>query len=404
MSTNRAISLNPLRLNRLIYIILLLFISCGTSSAQVIVGAERTDVYLPLLAGKKVGILTNHTGRVGDRHLVDTLLALGIDVRTVFAPEHGFRGNVEAGAKVGSYRDPETGINVVSVYGSNRKPKKEDVCKLDVVLFDIQDVGLRYYTYLSSMHLMMETCAETGVPMIVLDRPNPNGMYADGPVIEEKYRSFVGMHPIPVVHGMTLGELARMINGEGWLGDDKQCLLTVIECVNYYRSMQYVLPIAPSPNLPDMRSVYLYPSLCCFEGTAASMGRGTAFPFQVYGHPGLKGVPGHDFTFVPRPNAGSKTPPLEGQMCYGRDLRNLPGNETVIANGIDLTYVIDCYRVLRGKLGDQPFFTPMFEKLLGAGYIRRMIVEGRSNDEIRTMWKGDVERFMVQRKPYLLYE
>lgn len=400
MWTNLVTSPNRLLLSRLIIILLLLVISSSASASRVIVGAERTDVYLPLLKGKKVGILTNHTSVVGGRHLVDTLLALGIDVRTVFAPEHGFRGEVEAGEKVGTYRDPKTNINVVSVYGSSRKPKLSDVCEHDVILFDIQDVGLRYYTYLSSMHLMMETCAEAGVPMIVLDRPNPNGMYVDGPIIEEKYRSFVGMHPIPVVHGMTLGELAQMINGEGWLDGGKRCELTVIECINYTHSRRYELSIAPSPNLPNMRSIYLYASLCCLEGTVVSLGRGTDFPFQAYGHPGLKGKAGFTFRFTPGPNAGAKKPPLDGQTCYGVDLRLSPDNETVIANGVDLAPVIRCYR----EIGGDSFFNPMFEKLLGAGYIRTMIRQGATNEEIRAQWQKEVEDFRIARRPYLLYE
>ena len=276
-------------------------------------GAEQTGRYLPLLEGRRVGIMTNHTGTVGRTHLVDTLRSLGVDIRVVFAPEHGFRGQADAGESVASYRDRKTGIDVVSVYGSTKHPPDSIMQRLDVLLFDIQDVGLRYYTYLSSMHYLMEACAANGKQLIVLDRPNPNGFYVDGPVLEAKHRSFVGMHPIPVVHGMTLGELACMIDGEGWLRDGLRCKLTVIPCRGYTHRSRYRLPTAPSPNLPNMRAVYLYPSLCFFEGTPVSLGRGTDFPFQAYGHPELQG----DFSFTPRSNAGAKNPPLKDKLCHG---------------------------------------------------------------------------------------
>ena len=286
-------------------------------------GAEQTGRYLPLLEGRRVGIMTNHTGTVGRTHLVDTLRSLGVDIRVVFAPEHGFRGQADAGESVASYRDRKTGIDVVSVYGSTKRPPDSIMQRLDVLLFDIQDVGLRYYTYLSSMHYLMEACAANGKRLIVLDRPNPNGFYVDGPVLEAKHRSFVGMHPIPVVHGMTLGELARMIDGEGWLRDGLRCKLTVIPCRGYTHRSRYRLPTAPSPNLPNMRAVYLYPSLCFFEGTPISLGRGTDFPFQAYGHPELQG----DFSFTPRSNAGAKNPPLKDKLCHGVDLRASPSDE-----------------------------------------------------------------------------
>ena len=364
---------------------------------SVIPGAERMEEYLPLLKGKKTGILTNHTGRIGNTHLVDTLLARGVDVQAVFAPEHGFRGDADAGETVRGYRDPRTGISVVSIYGAHKKPKQEEIRKLDVVLFDIQDVGLRFYTYLSSMHYMMEACAEAGVPMIVLDRPNPNGMYVDGPVLDMTLRSFVGMHPIPVVHGMTLGELARMIHGEGWLEGALRCDLHVIPCVNYTRRTRYVLPERPSPNLPNMRSIYLYPSLCPFEGSVVSLGRGTDFPFQVYGHPKL---PDNGFSFMPQAGPGALNPPWKGQRCYGRDLRTDPSDEAVISNGLDLSYLISAYRML--GMGEQ-FFNPMFDKLLGVRYVRQMIVAGESAGSIKARWRGDVERFKESRRAYLLY-
>ena len=360
-------------------------------------GAEQTGRYLPLLEGRRVGIMTNHTGTVGRTHLVDTLRSLGVDIRVVFAPEHGFRGQADAGESVASYRDRKTGIDVVSVYGSTKRPPDSIMQRLDVLLFDIQDVGLRYYTYLSSMHYLMEACAANGKRLIVLDRPNPNGFYVDGPVLEAKHRSFVGMHPIPVVHGMTLGELARMIDGEGWLRDGLRCKLTVIPCRGYTHRSRYRLPTAPSPNLPNMRAVYLYPSLCFFEGTPISLGRGTDFPFQAYGHPDLQG----DFSFTPRSNAGAKNPPLKDKLCHGVDLRTSPSDERIWERGVDLGYVIDCYRQL--NLGEK-FFTPMFDRLTGTDYVRQMILQGAGADRIKARWADDVERFKQTRKPYLLYE
>lgn len=360
-------------------------------------GAEQTGRYLPLLEGRRVGIMTNHTGTVGRTHLVDTLRSLGVDIRVVFAPEHGFRGQADAGESVASYRDRKTGIDVVSVYGSTKRPPDSIMQRLDVLLFDIQDVGLRYYTYLSSMHYLMEACAANGKRLIVLDRPNPNGFYVDGPVLEAKHRSFVGMHPIPVVHGMTLGELARMIDGEGWLRDGLRCKLTVIPCRGYTHRSRYRLPTAPSPNLPNMRAVYLYPSLCFFEGTPISLGRGTDFPFQAYGHPELQG----DFSFTPRSNAGAKNPPLKDKLCHGVDLRTSPSDERIWEREVDLGYVIDCYRQL--NLGEK-FFTPMFDRLTGTDYVRQMILQGAGADRIKASWADDVERFKQTRKPYLLYE
>lgn len=368
---------------------------CRAQSLPVTPGAERLEEYLPQLSGKRVGLLANHTARVGETHLVDTLLALGVELKTVFAPEHGFRGEAGAGDKITSYRDPASGVNVISIYGSVKKPKAADIQALDVLLFDIQDVGLRYYTFLSSLHYLMEACAENNRPLIVLDRPNPNGFYIDGPVLEPKHRSFVGMHPIPTVHGMTLGELAQMINGEGWLSGKQRCDLTVIPCLGYTHRTKYILPVAPSPNLPTMRSVYLYASLCFFEGTPVSVGRGTDAPFQVFGHPRLD-MP---YQFTPQPNAGASNPPLKGQLCHGRDLRTAPADSVLWAEGVDLSYLIECYRAIGGK----NFFLPIFNKLAGVDYLREMIEAGRSAEEIRDRWRPDVERFRNERSQYLLY-
>ena len=386
-------------MNRKIILLFGLLLASLSAPAQdrIETGAEQTGRYLPLLEGRRVGIMTNHTGTVGRTHLVDTLRSLGVDIRVVFAPEHGFRGQADAGESVASYRDRKTGINVVSVYGSTKRPPDSIMQRLYVLLFDIQDVGLRYYTYLSSMHYLMEACAANGKQLIVLDRPNPNGFYVDGPVLEAKHRSFVGMHPIPVVHGMTLGELARMIDGEGWLRDGLRCKLTVIPCRGYTHRSRYRLPTAPSPNLPNMRAVYLYPSLCFFEGTPVSLGRGTDFPFQAYGHPELQG----DFSFTPRSNAGAKNPPLKDKLCHGVDLRTSPSDERIWEREVDLGYVIDCYRQL--NLGEK-FFTPMFDRLTGTDYVRQMILQGAGADRIKASWADDVERFKQTRKPYLLYE
>lgn len=377
--------------------LLLLWSGCLRAEGPLRTGAEQTERYLPLLEGKRVGILTNHTGMVGRTHLVDTLLALGIDIRVVFAPEHGFRGDADAGESIGNYKDRKTGIDVLSVYGKNKRPQDSVMQKLDVLVFDIQDVGLRYYTYLSSMHYLMEACAANGKELVVLDRPNPNGFYVDGPVLESRHRSFVGMHPIPVVHGMTLGELARMIDGEGWLGEGVHCTPRVIPCANYTHRTRYELPVKPSPNLPNMRAVYLYPSLCFFEGTPVSLGRGTDFPFQVYGHPRMSG----DFAFTPRSNAGAKNPPLKDQPCKGTDLRRYPSDERIWEAGVDLTYVIEAYRML--DMGEK-FFTPMFDKLTGTNYVREMILRGEDARAIRERWQNDVTEFKKRRKPYLLYE
>lgn len=364
----------------------------------IVLGDERMSDYLPLLHGRRVGVLTNHTGVVGENHLVDTLISCGVNVTTIFAPEHGFRGNHSAGEVVPSSRDAYTGVEIVSLYGARRTPSANDVFRNDVIVVDIQDVGLRYYTYLSTMYLMMQTCAEVGVPMIVLDRPNPNGMYVDGPIVETQYRSFVGMLPIPIVHGMTLGELARMINGEGWLEGGRRCDLTVVTCLNYRRSMRYRLPIAPSPNLPNMQAIYLYPSLCYFEGTSVSVGRGTECPFQIYGHPDFKNG---DVEFTPRQKSGARSPLHEGRVCRGWDLRGVEA-DSLIAEGIDLRYLVEAYNEL--GLGNDFFVSNFFEKLVGVGYVREMILAGFSAEQIEAAWKPEVERFKQQRKPYLIYE
>lgn len=367
----------------------------GGDTGRLRVGAERTEEYMPLLKGRRVAVLANAASVVGGEHIVDMLCREGVEVTGIFSPEHGFRGNADAGEKVGDSVDAATGVPIRSLYdGRTLRPSDEAMRSFDVLLVDMQDVGLRFYTYYISMLRMIDACAEFGRAVIVLDRPNPNGMYVDGPVLDMKYKSGVGALPIPVVHGMTLGEIARMAIGEGWTA---RADVTVIPVGNYRRSMRYVLPVAPSPNLPAQHSIYLYPSLCLFEGTVVSVGRGTDFPFEVYGHPNMKGC---DFSFTPQPRTGAKNPPLCGCECFGTDLRGKADAE-IIAEGFNLEYVIDAYRRL--DMGEA-FFSPFFEKLVGVDYVRRMIIEGRSADEIREKWQPDVERFLQLRRPYLLYE
>ncbi|NLD23800.1 MAG: DUF1343 domain-containing protein [Bacteroidales bacterium] len=361
-------------------------------------GAEITDAYFPLIKDKRVAVMTNQTGIVGDEHLVDMLFRENFNVVGIFSPEHGFRGTADAGEHVASSVDEKTGITIWSLYDSGSgKPTADKMKEFDVLLFDLQDVGLRFYTYYASMARLMDACAEHGKKMIVLDRPNPNGIYVDGPLLDMKHKSGVGWLPIPVVHGMTLGELALMINGEKWLPEGRICNLTVVSCENYTHQTLYELPIAPSPNLPNIHSIYLYPSTCLFEGTVMSLGRGTSFPFEVYGHPDYKNS---TFTFTPRSVPGAKNPPLLNKKCYGVDLRDIP-NDEIINNGFDLSYVIDAYNNL--NIGNK-FFTSFFEKLVGVNYIRQDIIAGKSADEIKAKWASDVESFKVQRKPYLLYQ
>lgn len=366
-------------------------------AAEVKVGAALLDKYIPLLKGKRVALLSNHTGMVDSLHTLDIMLANGVNVTTIFSPEHGFRGNADAGEHVSSSVDAKTGVPIASLYdGKKRGPSPEVMENIDIIVTDIQDVGLRFYTYYCTMLELMNAAAESGKEFMVLDRPNPNGMSVDGPILDMKYSSGVGRLPIPVLHGLTLAEIALMANGEGWLKDGRKVDLTVIPCEGYTHSTRYRLPIPPSPNLPDMKSVYLYPSTCFFEATPVSLGRGTDMPFTVYGHPDMKG---YDFSFTPRSRSGAKTPPQLDKKCYGRDLRGI-SDEEAIAQGVNLEYIIDAYRNL--GMGDK-FFRSFFELLIGRGDIRAMIEEGKSADEIKATWADDVKRFREQRRPYLLY-
>jgi len=362
---------------------------------KILPAASQPDEYLSLLKNKKIGLVVNQTSIINDSvHLVDFLLQNHINVSRIFAPEHGFRGEAADGAQIENSKDIKTGIPILSLYGSNRKPGQEQVSDLDVVVFDIQDVGARFYTYISTMHYMMETCAAVGIPMIILDRPNPNGYYVDGPVLESDYKSFVGMHPIPVVHGMTVGELALMINGEGWLENGVTCDLTIIKVKGYDHRSRYSLPVRPSPNLPNDKAINLYPSICFFEGTKMSLGRGTDFPFQVLGYPDSTFG---DFQFTPVSIRGvSDNPPLEGKMCFGIDLRK---EEEL--DHISLKYLISFYQKWHTE---EPFFRDYIDQLAGNSALREQIQEGMSEEEIKTSWQTELEKFKTKRKKYLLYQ
>lgn len=392
-------NLRQLSLRLFITLALLLAVSTVAVAADgVTVGAARTDQYLPLLKGKRVALFSNHTGMVGDRHTLDIMLDNGVNVTTLFSPEHGFRGTADAGEHVKSGVDGPTGIPIASLYDGrgSRMPAKEVMERFDVIVTDIQDVGLRYYTYYCTMIDLMNAAAAYGKEFVVLDRPNPNGMTVDGPVLDMKYESGVGRLPIPVVHGMTLGELALMAVGEGWLKDGARPALTVVPCEGYTHQTRYRLPVAPSPNLRTMLAIYLYPSTCYFEATPVSLGRGTDMPFECYGHPDMKN---RAFDFTPRSVAGAKNPPQLDNLCHGVDLRNI-SEEEAIAQGINLEYLIDAYRDL--GMGDA-FFRLFFEKLIGRGDIRRMIEDGRSAADIKATWADDVAAFRLRRSPYLLY-
>lgn len=382
-----------------IFILLIaITVNMGLFAQSVKTGAESTQEYLPLLKGKKVAVLTNQTGMIGNTHLVDSLVTLKINIVAILSPEHGFRGEADAGEHVASSIDQKTGIPIKSLYdGDTGKPSASLMKEIDVLLFDLQDVGVRFYTYLTTMSRMMEACAQNNVKMIILDRPNPLGFYVDGPILDLKYKSAVGWLPIPTVHGMTLGELAGMINGEKWLPNGIQCDVKVVKNQNYTHATMYKLPVKPSPNLPDMRSVYLYPSICYFEATPVSLGRGTDKAFQMYGHPNMKG---YDYKFTPRSIPGAKYPPQLNKECYGVDLRTEPSIEEINKAGINLEYVIDAYNNL--NLGNH-FFRSFFELLMGRDYVRKMIKQGKSASEIEETWADEVEEFKIKRRPYLLY-
>jgi uncharacterized protein YbbC (DUF1343 family) len=373
-------------------------VKCMGENKLPVPGANQIEQYRKLIAGKSVAVLANQTSMVGHTHLVDTLLRLGIRINVIFAPEHGFRNLADAGETIENGKDTDTGVRIVSLYGNHLKPTKEDLAGIDVVLFDIQDVGTRFYTYISTLHYLLEACAENKIKCIILDRPNPNGFYFDGNILDTAHRSFVGMDPIPVVHGLTVGEYAGMLNGESWLKGGVKCDLVVIKCTNYTHSTLYELPVKPSPNLPNQNSVYLYPSLCFFEGTNLSLGRGTSFPFQVFGSPDL---PDRGFSFIPESIPGAKNPPLIGVKCFGTDLRDAIKMNLVPRPELNLEWLINAYKDFPKK---EKFFNSYFDVLAGGPVLREQIQKGMSAGDIRATWKEGLAKFSKIRERYLLYE
>ena len=379
--------------------------STDIETAPIIVGADRTEAYLPLLKGKKVGIVGNQTSIIGydpeaatagePVHLVDSLVSLGVDVVKVFAPEHGFRGTADAGEAIKDGVDVQTGLPILSLYGNNKKPSAEQLEEIEVMIFDIQDVGTRFYTYISTLHYVMEACAENNIPLIVFDRPNPNGHYIDGPILEPEHQSFVGMHPIPVVHGLTIGEYARMVNGEKFLTDGIQTDLTVIEMENYNHELPYELPVKPSPNLPNATAINLYPSLCFFEGTNVNEGRGTSNQFQVFGSPYLDPAV-YEYTYVPEANEGAKFPKHLGETCYGMNLTDTPRIDS-----INLEWLVNAYAHTADK---SEFFNAFFTKLAGTTELQKQIEDGMTAAEIKATWQEGLEEFAQVREKYLLYQ
>ncbi|WP_427874796.1 exo-beta-N-acetylmuramidase NamZ family protein [Flavobacterium sp. MMS24-S5] len=369
-------------------------ISAEINNAVIKTGADNYEKYLPLLKDKKVGIVTNQTGILSDKtHVVDFLLEKKITVQTIFAPEHGFRGTADAGEHIVDGKDPKTGLPIISLYGDNKKPKPAQLSGIDVMIFDLQDVGARFYTYISSLHYVMEACAENNIQLIIFDRPNPNGSIVDGPLLEKEFTSFVGMHPIPLLHGMTIGEYAQMVNGEKWLKEGAQCKLTVIPCVDYSRTMPYSLLVKPSPNLPNDQSINLYASLCLFEGTNVSMGRGTEKQFQIYGSPYLTKT---NFSFTPKPNFGAKDPLYNGKECFGEDLTQYPKLKQ-----LELKWLIKAYQNTSDKT---KFFNAFFTKLAGTKKLQQQIESGVSEAQIRKTWQKDLEAFKKMRTKYLIYK
>ncbi len=383
--------------------VLVFFLVCFSltvgAQQKITTGAAQFSAYLPMLKGKKIAVVVNQTSTIGSTHLIDSLKKLNVAIKVIFAPEHGFRGDYSAGAHVKSGKDAKTGLQVISLYGDHKKPTKADLKDIQLVLFDIQDVGARFYTYISTLHYVMEACAENNKPLVVLDRPNPNGFYVDGPVLDPAFSSFVGMHPIPVVHGLTIGEYAMMINGEKWLKDSVQCRLTVIKMQGYDHTVKYELPVKPSPNLPTVASVYLYPSICLFEGTNYSLGRGTDKPFECIGKP--QNTSGN-YTFTPKAIAGvAENPPYKNQLCRGYLLTDF--TQTVFAKEprMYIDWIIDLYKEDTAKA---TFFTDFFDKLAGTDNLRKQIVAGKTESEIRASWEPQLNQFRKKRSKYLLYK
>ena len=364
---------------------------------QYVCGAQDTDNYLHILEGQAVGVVANQTSMIGGTHLVDSLLTLGVNVKRIFCPEHGFRGAADAGAKITDGKDGKTGIEIASLYGKTKKPTPEMLRDIDVMLFYLQDVGVRFYTYISTLTYVMEACAENDIRVVVLDCPNPNGFYIDGPILKPENTSFVGMHPVPIVYGMTIGEYGKMVNGEGWLKNGVHCELTVVGVPGYDRNAIYELPVKPSPNLPNWESVYLYPSLCLFEGSIVSVGRGTDKPFQIFGHPAMRG----DYTFTPESKSGASKPLLEGQTCRGMDLTEFAHDYAVNPSQLHLEWVIDAYHQL--SQNNYLFFTKYFNLLAGDSVLRQQIENGKSAEGIRASWVDGLNEFKAIREKYLIY-
>lgn len=377
---------------------IMLFLGLQANAQEIITGADQLSAVLKEIRGREVALMVNQTSIVRNSHLVDTLLNMGVDIKVIFAPEHGFRGEAEAGEQVKSGTDAKTGLKVESLYGAKKKPTVSDLQGVELIIFDIQDVGARFYTYVSSLHYLMEAAAENKIPILVLDRPNPNGHYVDGPVLDTAHSSFVGMHPVPTVHGLTLGEFAQLINGAGWLKNGLKAYLKVIPVLNYNKSMAYNLPIPPSPNLPNMRSIYLYPTLCFFEGTPLSMGRGTDFPFQIVGFPDATIG---NYRFKPEARKGfAMNPPYKDQWCNGITFART--SDEVLRNKaqIDLDLIISCYKDYPQK---DKFFTKFFTLLAGGKTLEQQIKAGKSAQEIRDSWQKDIQAYYDLRTPYLLY-
>jgi uncharacterized protein YbbC (DUF1343 family) len=401
----------------LVFFVTFLFVSCSEkdksfnrvgvlatqveANIEVIPAAENIAEYYDLLKGKTVSLVVNQTSIIGNKHLVDSLLGLNVQIKTIFAPEHGFRGKADAGEKIKDGIDGKTGLPLISLYGKKKKPTKEDLEGVEVMVFDIQDVGARFYTYISSLHYVMESCAENGIKLIVLDRPNPNGHYVDGPVLEKEFTSFVGMHPVPVIYGTTIGEYAQMINGEGWLAGGLKADLTVMKIKNYTHDTFYELPVKPSPNLPNIQSILLYPSLCFFEGSHVSIGRGTTDQFQVVGHPKFTD---NSFSFVPKSMEGAKYPKHENVMCFGLNLKDQTKRFLYDQKQLNLTYLLEFYNELHRQNLDFFLDNNFFEKLAGTSKLRNQIVDGVSEKEIRQSWEEDLEKFKKVRAKYLIYQ
>lgn len=368
---------------------------------RIVPAADRLHQYIDFIRGKRLGLVVNHTSRVGKTHLVDTLLELGCPIQKVYAPEHGFRGQADAGERLVDQVDPKTKLPVISLYGKNKRPSQSSLADVDLMIFDVQDVGTRFYTYTSTMTYVMEACAEKGIPLLILDRPNPNGHYIDGPILKADQRSFVGLHPVPIVHGLTVAEYARMINEEGWLEGGKRCELYHVECLNYQHSDFYELPIAPSPNLPNMRSIYLYPSLCWLEGTPVSVGRGTTRQFQCYGHPDYKGG---NATFTPVPRSGAKYPKHKGKTCRGYDLTKVSIQDLQQQQQLDLNYLLGFYKTAPSAL-KTTFFNKnnFFDKLAGTAQVQALIRKGTTAEQLHQSWATELEAYRQLRKKYLLY-